>query len=119
MRIDKFLWAVRVFKTRSSATDRIREGKVEVEGGVAKPSREVKEGEEVVVRKGAIRHSYRVKGIPKGRVGPKLVDDYIENRTPLEELERERVLRDSQRNTQFLVGRPTKKDRRDWRKFMG
>ena len=118
MRIDKFLWAVRVFKTRSSATDRIREGKVEVEGVAVKPSREVKEGEEVMVRRGAVCFSYRVKGFPKGRVGPKLVDDYIEDITPEEEVQKDQMIRQAQRNNQFLLGRPTKKDRRDWSKFM-
>lgn len=117
MRIDKFLWAVRVYRTRTVATDRIREGKVELSGEQVKPSREVKVGEEVRVKRGAVVFGYLVKELPKGRVGPKLVDYYIDDITSEVELEKARAIRESQRNNQFFQGRPTKKVRRDWSKF--
>jgi len=119
MRIDKFLWAVRVFKTRSMSTDRIRDGKVEVEGSPVQPSREVRMGEEITVRQGPVWFSYRVKDLPKARVGPKLVDDYIADTTPEEEREKAAMIRQSRINNTFPQGRPTKKTRRDWNKFIG
>ena len=118
MRIDKYLWAVRQFKTRTSATDKVRDGKVEVGGVAVKPSREVKVGEEVVIRKGASMVSLEVLALPKSRIGPKLVEDYMKNTTPVEEREKALAIREAQRNSTFLQGRPTKKARRDWRKFM-
>ena len=112
-RIDKWLWAVRIFKTRSLATDACRAGSVTVNDQPAKPSRDVRPGEVVVVRLGLIRRTLVVRAVPPGRVGAKLVATYCEDRTPPEEFERAR----NQRVQQFLArekgsGRPTKRDRR-------
>jgi ribosome-associated heat shock protein Hsp15 len=112
-RIDKWLWAVRVFKSRSLATDACRAGSVEVNEQPAKPAREVKTGEQVVVRQGLVTRTLRVVGVPRSRVGPKLVPEFCHDLTPPEEFEKAR----QQRVQQLLArekgsGRPTKRDRR-------
>ncbi len=113
VRIDKYLWAIRVFKTRSEATDACRGNKVHLNGTDAKPSRGVKCGDNIVVRKGAIAYSYRVIALTEKRLGAKLVPEYAENTTPQEELDKLH----HPVETFFLkrdpgAGRPTKKDRR-------
>ena len=114
MRIDKFLWCVRVFKTRSLSTAACRAGKVFVNDAPCKPSRTVKIGEEVVVRKGAIRFSYKVVSLPKSRVGPKLVEDFCTNTTDPLEIEKLEMIRLANKDTfRKKPGRPSKKDRRD------
>ena len=85
MRVDKYLWAVRAFKTRSMASQHCREGKVFVEGKVVKPAREVKVREVVNVRKGAVTFSYEVLSFPRSRVGAALVSDYMRDVTKPEE----------------------------------
>ena len=117
MRIDKFLWAVRLFKTRSLATSRVRDGKVEVNGVAVKASRELKLGEVIRVRSGAHHELHEVLAFPKGRVGAKLVDDYISDKTSEEERSRQMVTREMMREVPKGTGRPTKKDRRDWDKM--
>jgi ribosome-associated heat shock protein Hsp15 len=112
-RIDKWLWAVRIFKTRSLATDACRSGSVAVNGRSAKPSREVLGGETVGVRQGLIQRTLRVLAVPAARVGAKRVAAYCEDQTPPAEFEKART----QRVQQFLArargsGRPTKRDRR-------
>lgn len=112
-RIDKYLWAIRVFKTRTEATEACKGGKVKVAGSNVKPSRDVKVGETIEVRKGAVVYTYRVKALVDKRVGPKLVPDLAENLTPQSELDKLK----SPVETFFLkrdrgTGRPTKKDRR-------
>lgn len=114
MRLDKFLWCVRKYKTRSLATDQVRKDKVTINGEDAKPSREVKPGDEIEYRKEGISYRLEVKGIPKSRVGAKLVEDFIVETTPDEELEKRDFMRMMQGfNRQKGTGRPTKKDRRD------
>ena len=113
IRIDKYLWAIRVFKTRTDATDACKGGKVKVGTVNAKPSRAVAPGEIITVRKGVATFTYRVIQLVDHRLGAKLVPDYAENLTPEEEINKLKapvetffVTRD--RGT----GRPTKKDRR-------
>jgi ribosome-associated heat shock protein Hsp15 len=113
LRLDKWLWAVRLFKTRSLASDACRAGSVAVNDLLAKPAREVRPGETVTVRQGLVNRTLRVVGVPPSRVGAKLVPHYCNDLTPPEEFEkaREQPLR------QFLerekgTGRPTKRDRR-------
>ena len=113
VRIDKYLWSIRVFKTRSEATDACKGGKVRVNGADTKPSRDVKVGDVIVVRKGAVTYTYKVLDLIDKRQGPKLVPNYAENLTPPEELAKLRAPIE----TFFLkrdrgAGRPTKKDRR-------
>ncbi len=108
------MWAVRIYKTRSDAAEGCRTNKVTVNGMAAKPSREVREGDRVTVRKGPVTYAFIVKGAVSGRVGAPLVADYAENVTPREELDklsapRETVFVSRDRGT----GRPTKKERRD------
>lgn len=113
VRIDKYLWSIRVFKTRSEATDACKGGKVRVNGNDIKPSRDVKVGDVIVVRKGAVTYTYKVLELIDKRQGPKLVSQYAENLTPEEELAKLKAPVE----TFFLkrdrgAGRPTKKDRR-------
>lgn len=113
-RIDKYLWAVRVFKTRTEATDACKGNKVKVDGVAVKPSRPVKVGNTIEVRKGSVQYIYKVKALLENRVGARLVPEYAENLTPQSELDKLRAPVE----TFFLkrdrgMGRPTKKDRRD------
>lgn len=112
-RIDKVLWAIRVFKTRTEATDACKGGKVKIGGVNAKPSRMLKAGEIVEIRKGAVQYSYRIKRLTDHRLGAKLVPEYAENLTPQSELDKLKAPVE----TFFLrrdrgTGRPTKKERR-------
>ena len=113
LRIDKYLWAIRVYKTRTDATDACKGGKVRVNGADTKPSKSVKVGDMIVARKGAVAYTYKVLQLVDKRQGAKLVPDYAENLTPSEELAKLRAPVE----TFFLkrdrgAGRPTKKDRR-------
>ncbi|MDY0253634.1 MAG: RNA-binding S4 domain-containing protein [Tenuifilaceae bacterium] len=112
-RVDKWLWTVRIFKTRSIATDECKKGRVKVNDAEAKPSKEVKAGDVITVRKPPVVYSYVVKDIPKNRVGAKLVHDYLENTTPEDELAKlEPGFIAFQGNRPRGTGRPTKKERR-------
>ncbi len=113
VRIDKYLWAIRVYKTRTDATDACKGGKVRVNGSDIKPSKAVKVGDTIVARKGAVAYTYKVLELVDKRQGAKLVARYADNLTPQEELEKLRAPVE----TFFLkrdrgAGRPTKKDRR-------
>ena len=91
VRIDKYLWSIRVFKTRSEATDACKGGKVRVNGNDIKPSRDVKVGDVIVVRKGAVTYTYKVLALIDKRQGAALVPNYAENLTPQEELDKLRA----------------------------
>lgn len=117
MRIDKFLWSVRVFKTRSLATAAIREDKVFIGGVLIKPSREVKPGEEVSVRRNGVTREWEVLDMPKSRVGASIVDHYIKEVTSQAELEKMETMRMERRMAPKMKGRPTKRNRRDWKKW--
>lgn len=113
-RVDKWLWAVRIFKTRSIATDACKKGRVAVGGTVVKPSRMIHVGDIVSVRKPPIEYSFRVIQLLGSRVGAKRVEEFMQNVTPREQYE----LLELQRVSGFVdrakgLGRPTKKDRRD------
>ena len=113
VRIDKYLWSIRVFKTRSEATDACKGCKIRVNGADTKPSKMVKVGDTIVARKGAVTYTYKVLDLIDKRQGAKLVPNYAENQTPPEELAKLRAPIE----TFFLkrdrgAGRPTKKDRR-------
>lgn len=114
VRLDKYLWAIRVYKTRTEATDACKGGKIRLNGCDVKPSRPVKYGDTIVARKGAVTYTYKVLQLIDKRQGAKLVPLYAENLTPPEELAKLRTPVE----TFFLkrdrgAGRPTKKDRRD------
>jgi ribosome-associated heat shock protein Hsp15 len=112
-RLDKWLWAVRIFKSRSLASDACRAGSVAVNELPAKPARDVRPGERVTVRQGLVMRTLRVVGVPPSRVGAKLVPNFCIDLTPKEELEKGR-----EHGVQQLLarekgsGRPTKRDRR-------
>ncbi len=113
VRIDKWLWAVRVFKTRSLATDACRNGRVTIGGKLVKPSREVRIGETIVVQKDEMTRTFKVLGVLEKRVGAKIAKDYVEDLTPASEFEKKRepnLLPPMYRPKG--AGRPTKKDRR-------
>ncbi|MEG9326951.1 heat shock protein Hsp15 [Salinimicrobium catena] len=118
MRVDKFLWCVRYFKTRSIATDACKQGKVRVNDAVVKPSREVFPTDKLSVRKNQINYQIEILDLPPSRVGAKLVNIYINDVTPKEEFEKLELLKYSQDYYRKKgTGRPTKKDRReldDW-----
>lgn len=119
MRIDKFLWCVRLFKTRSIATEQVRLGKVIAKGEMLKPSKELKIGEEFQVRKGPVVFSYKVLAFPKARQGAKLVSAYAQDITTDEERKKYLLLQDQMKLTRERgTGRPTKKDRREMDAFM-
>ena len=113
-RIDKFLWSIRVFKTRADATEACKGGKVTINGQDAKPSKEVKGGDVVSVRKGAIHYTYKVLLPIEKRQGAKEVEQYAQNLTPESELKKINAPVET-----FFVkrdrgaGRPTKKERRE------
>ncbi|WP_340110782.1 RNA-binding S4 domain-containing protein [Maribellus mangrovi] len=118
VRIDKWLWAVRIFKTRSQATEACKKGHVTIGDIAVKASRDVHVGEVVKVRKLQITRSFKVRALSGKRMGAKLVTAYLEDITPTEELkvlEMQKHMRWSQRAKG--TGRPTKKDRRDLDEF--
>lgn len=118
MRLDKFLWCVRYFKTRSLATKVCRGGRVKVNGETAKPSREVYPGDTIAVRKNQINYKVEILDIPKSRRGAKWVKLYIMDITPQENLKKQELLKyERTEERKKGTGRPTKKDRReleDW-----
>ena len=114
MRIDKFLWCVRYFKTRSLATNACKQGKVKIEGSNVKPSKEVFATDKISLRKNQIDYQHEVLDIPPSRVGAKLVNIYVNDVTPKEAFEKLDLLKYSKDYYRKKgVGRPTKKDRRD------
>ena len=112
VRIDKYLWAVRVYKTRTLATEACRKGKVSMGDMPAKPSRTVTTGDVIQVKKMPVVYSYRVKDPIEKRVGAKIVEDYVENVTPQEELHKLEMKDDFFVKRDRGAGRPTKKERR-------
>lgn len=119
-RIDKWLWATRVYKTRSQATAACKAGKVKIKDVKAKPARVVNPGEVVTVRKDGILRTVKVIRALEKRVGAKLVPDHLEDLTPNEEYEAARERRRGQGFRQPQgVGRPTKRRRRMLDKFFG
>jgi ribosome-associated heat shock protein Hsp15 len=119
-RLDKWLWSVRVFKTRPEATEACRAGKVLIGELEAKPGRNVHAGETIVARVGALTRTLKVIAHPKSRVAAKQLPEYLQDLTPAAEYERAK-----QASIEHLLarqrgkGRPTKKDRRDMGQLFG
>ena len=114
MRVDKYLWCTRYFKTRNQATEACKKGHVKSGGDRMKPSRDVFPGEKLQVRKNQINYEFEILDIPANRVGAKLVDLYRKDLTPPEAFENQDLLRYSRDFYRKKgTGRPTKKDRRD------
>ena len=114
MRIDKFLWCVRYYKTRNQATEACKKGHVRINDAIVKPSREVYPTDKVLLRKNQIDYQFSVLDIPPSRVGAKLVDIYRVDRTPKEAFAHVDLLKHAKDHYRKKgTGRPTKKDRRD------
>ena len=113
LRIDKWLWAVRIFKTRTMAGDACRAGKVKIDGNAVKPSRILKLGDEMTVSIGPLLRTIKVKALIQNRVSAKLVPDSLEDLTPQEEYERIKFMHELNAERRDRgTGRPTKKERR-------
>lgn len=120
MRIDKFLWCTRKFKTRSKATEACKKGQVKLNDNEIKPASEVKVGDSFSIRVLPIWKTYEVLDIPKSRVGAKLVDSLIKETTSWEELEKLEVHLLAMRHERPRgAGRPTKRERRDIDRLKG
>ena len=117
-RLDKWLWCVRVFKTRAEATEACRAGKVLIGPLEAKPGRDVHAGETISVKVGVTQRTLKVLGLPRSRVGAKLLPEFMADLTPAAEYERAR-----QAGIEHALaherGRPSKKDRRDMSRLFG
>ena len=114
MRIDKYLWSVRFYKTRTIATEDIKKNRVSIGENPVKASKEVKAGDVIKIRKNQIEYKIKVLDIPKSRVGAKLVPLYVIDMTEKEQYEILKMRKSTQDfYRQKGVGRPTKKDRRD------
>lgn len=118
-RIDKWLWAMRVFKTRTLATDACKKGRVSMGGAVVKPSRTVKPGDVIDVRKPPVTYTFRVVQLSENRLGARLVPDYLENLTPKSQYD----ILEMTRISGFVdrrkgLGRPTKREGREMSRFI-
>lgn len=112
VRVDKWLWAIRVFKTRSQATEACRKGRVFIDSQSVKPSRILKPGDVVQVRKPPVTYSYRVLGLLGKRLSAKAIQEFAENITPPEEMDKLKMREDFYVVREKGAGRPTKKERR-------
>jgi ribosome-associated heat shock protein Hsp15 len=118
VRIDKWMWAVRIFKTRTIAVEACKKGRIAVNAAVAKPSRMIRIGDVIQVRKPPVTYSFKVLDLTQNRIGAKLLPLYLENITPPEQYE----ILELQKISGFVdrargAGRPTKKERRDLDEF--
>jgi ribosome-associated heat shock protein Hsp15 len=118
IRIDKWLWAVRIFKTRNMAANACKKSKVLLNGRNVKPSHSVKIGDVIEVRHSIITRTFNVNGLLEKRVSAKIAIDYVEETTPPEEFKKLRVIKDMPFALREKgAGRPTKKDRRQIRRL--
>ena len=118
-RVDKYLFAMRIYKTRSIAADACKSGRVKMDGVELKPSRTFHVGDVFTVRKGPVTYSYKVLALSGNRLGAKLVPEYLQDITPPEQLEILELARlAAQSGRDRGTGRPTKKDRRDIETFI-
>ena len=118
VRVDKYLWAMRIYKTRSIATDACKCGRVKINGVEVKPSRMFHVGDVFTVRKGPITYTYRILQLWGNRLGAKMVPEYLQDITPKEQLELLELARyAAQSGRDRGTGRPTKKDRREIEHF--
>lgn len=118
VRIDKWMWATHIFKTRTIAAEACKKGRVSVSGTTVKPSRTIKIGDIIQVRKPPVTYSFKVLALTENRMGAKLVPEFLENVTPPEQME----ILELSRISGFInrskgMGRPTKRDSRELKKF--
>ena len=117
-RIDKWMWAVRIFKTRTISTEACKKGRVMIDGTAVKPSRLIKVGDVINVRKPPVTYSFQVKALTENRLGARLVPDYMENITPQSELDLLEVVKISGFvDRRKGLGRPTKREGRELSRF--
>ncbi len=119
VRIDKWMWSTRIFKTRTIAVEACKKGRISMNGVTVKASRNIKLGDIIQVKKPPIIYSFQVVGLTERRVGAKLVPDFLKDVTPREQIE----LLEASRVSGFInrakgMGRPTKRDRRDMDRFV-
>lgn len=120
MRIDKYLWSIRFYKTRTLAADEIKKNRVSIGENPVKASREVRPGDLIKIRKNQIDYKIKVLEIPKSRVGAKLVPLYVQDMTDKDQYELLKLRKSAQDYyRQKGIGRPTKKDRREIDDFAG
>ncbi len=118
-RIDKWLWAVRIYKTRSQASEACRKGRIVINGIQVKPSRIIKTGDTVLIRKPPVVYTYRVRGLLQKRQSASLAREYYEDLTSVEELNKLKINEQIFFGRNKGTGRPTKKERRILDKLRG
>lgn len=119
MRIDKYVWCVRLSKTRSLATKLVANNKIKLNNAECKPAKELAVGDLLTIQKNNASFSFRVKALTEKRLGAKLVADYIDDETSEEEIEKYKTYQAAQRNYRGRdQGKPSKKDRRDLDDFL-
>lgn len=119
LRLDKWLWAVRIYKTRSDASNACRSSAVRLNGQVAKPSAKIRIGDQITARTKALTRSLRVRALTEKRIGAPLVLDYLDDETPPSEYDAAREKRANARLHKHPgTGRPTKKNRRDIQRLL-
>jgi len=120
MRIDKYLWCMRLYKTRSLATKAVKDGKISVNEKVVKASKDLDTNDKIAIKIAPTNRTFKVLGFPKSRVGAKLVPDFMVETTPQADLDLlDEINRQKRANTNYgIVGRPTKRDRRDLMKTL-
>ena len=120
MRVDKYLWCMRLYKTRSLATKAVKDGKISVNSKVVKASKDLVTSDKIAIKIAPTNRTFKVLAFPKSRVGAKLVADNIIETTPQADLDLlEEINRQKRANTNYgIVGRPTKRDRRDLMKTL-
>jgi len=114
VRLDKYLWSVRLYKTRSKATEACKSGRITIQGKIPKPSANIKSGDIIHIKKDYVNMIIKVVQVLEKRVGAKLVDQYMEDLTPEDEYNKREIAK----NTAYEyrdrgLGRPTKKERRE------
>ncbi len=122
VRIDKFLWMVRLFKTRSKAAEACRKDRIKINGRPVKPAQNLNPGDSLEVKFTPIWRTYKVLEFPKSRIGAALVSEYLEENTSAEEIEKFKEYQEAQRSQTLFTaqgGRPTKKDRRNIDRLKG
>lgn len=118
-RVDKYIWAVRITKTRSQASELISKGKIKLNQSQVKPAREVKVGDLIQVHKNTAVFTYKIIQLLDKRVGPKLVSEYILDVTPQEEIEKYKTYQLAQTAyREYGTGRPSKHDRKDIEEYL-
>jgi ribosome-associated heat shock protein Hsp15 len=118
MRADKFLWSVRLFKTRADAADACKDNKILIRNNALKAGYDIKVNDEILVKHGSMRNFFLVKDLPKSRVSAKLVSEYLTEITSAEDQERNKLIADAKKESNYVgSGRPTKRDRRSLDKW--